>query len=137
MQGVIREDVWSNKGWYQCSEFKGKQSFGYESRPSTTTSDLLTEAPGGAAELLSSSFCLTLPDLFCLPSAQVHYIYLFHRCNSLHINCSFFPLRSIHSLSFPSIHGPNRAIDSSARHDCIVLECEDEKGSKRQSVLGH
>lgn len=44
---------------------------------------------GDAAELLSSSFCLTLPDLLCLPSAQVHYVHLFHRYNSLHINCSF------------------------------------------------
>lgn len=62
------------------------------------------KSPWGAVQLLSSSFCPTLPDLLCLPSAQVHYVHLFHRNNSLHINCSFSPLRSIHSLSFPSIH---------------------------------
>lgn len=64
---------------------------------------------GGAVKLLSSSFCPTLPDLLCLPSAQVHYIHLFHRYNSLHINYSFSPLHSIHSLSLPSIHGPEQS----------------------------
>lgn len=82
------------------------------------------------------SFCLTLPDPLCLPSAQVYYIHLFQRCNNdLQINCSFSPLRSIHSLSQSSIHGPNRAIDSSAGRDRIVLECKDEKGRKEGETL--
>lgn len=100
MQGLMWEDFWSNKGWYQHTEFKGQQGFGYESHPSTTTSDLPAEAPGGAAELLSSSFCLTLPDLLCLPSAQV---YLFHRRNSLHIKRPFFSSPH-YSLSGAPVH---------------------------------
>lgn len=57
----------------------------------------------GVVQLLSSSFCPTLPDLLCLPSAQVHYVHLFHRYNSLHINC-FFPSSLLYSLSVVPVH---------------------------------
>lgn len=135
MQEVMRENEQSNKGRYQRSEFKGQRGFGYESRPSMATSDLIPESPGGGAvELLSSSLWPTLPDLLCLPSAQVHYVHLFHRYNSPHINHSLSPFPFILLLSFPSIHGPNRAIDSSAGHCRIVWECEDEKERETESI---
>lgn len=57
----------------------------------------------GVVQLLSSSFCPTLPDLLCLPSAQVHYVHLFHRYNSQHINC-FFPSSPLYSLSVVPVH---------------------------------
>lgn len=85
-----------------------------------------SKPPWGAAPLLSSSFCPTLPDLLCLPSASHPFISSLQL--SAHKLLFFSSPRSIHTLSFPSIHGPNRAIDSSAGRDRIVLECEDEKG---------
>lgn len=52
--GVIGEVVWGNKDWYQLSEFKGQHWFGYESRQSMTTSDLLPEAPAGCRAVIVS-----------------------------------------------------------------------------------
>lgn len=57
----MKEDVWSNKGWYQRSEFKGQQGFGYESRSSTATSDLLPEAPVGCSEVIVFIFLPNSP----------------------------------------------------------------------------
>lgn len=134
MQWVMRKDVWSNKGWYQYSEFKGQQGFGYESHPSTATSDLLPEGPGGCSQVIVfiffpnspwpplSSICTSpLRPFISSPQLSTHKLL-------------FSPLCSIHFRSFPSIHCPNRAIDSSAGHDRIVLECEDEKGTKKGRV---
>lgn len=56
----------------------------------------------GAAQLLSSSFCPTLPDLLCLPSAQVHYVHLFHHYNSAHKLLFFSSL--LYSLSVIPVH---------------------------------
>lgn len=61
MRGVMREDVWSNKGWYQHSEFKGQQGFGYESRPSTAHFDLLPEAPVGCSVVIVFIFLPNSP----------------------------------------------------------------------------
>lgn len=51
---VIGEVVWGNKDWYQLSEFKDQHWFGYESRQSMTTSDLLPEAPAGCRVVIVS-----------------------------------------------------------------------------------
>lgn len=61
MRGVMREDVWSNKGWYQHSEFKGQQGFGYESSPSTAHFDLLPEAPVGCSVVIVFIFLPNSP----------------------------------------------------------------------------
>lgn len=122
----MREDVQSNKGLYQRPKFKGQQGFGYESRWSTATSDLLPEAPHGAQRC----YCLPLSARLSLTSSvfHLHRIHSFHRYDCM--NCS------IHSPSLPSIHGPNRAIDSWAGRDRIVLECDDESGRSLASHEG-
>lgn len=128
MQGALREDVWSNKDWYQDSGFKGQQGSDMNVTQAWQPPTFFQKRLRGAVQLLYSSFCRTPPNPHHLPSAQVHYVHLFQCCyKSLHINCYFPPLWSIHSLSLPSIHGPDRAIDSLPGHDRIVFKCEAEK----------
>lgn len=68
MQGVMREDVWSNKGWYQFSGFKGQQGFGYEFRPSRATPDPLPEAPVGWSAVIVFIF---LPNSHWPPLSSI------------------------------------------------------------------
>ncbi len=89
MQGVMRKDVWSNKGWYQRSEFKSQQGFGYESHPSMSTSDLPPEAPVGCSAVIVFIF---LPNSPWPPLSSI--------CTSpLHSFISSLPL-SAHKLLF-------------------------------------
>lgn len=117
VRGYEREDVWSNKGFSQRSEFKGQQGFGYESRPSTATFDPLPEAfrerrGGGGGYCCKVIVFIFLhnspwPPLSSICTSLLHPFISSLQLSTTHKLLFFLLLSfSIHSLSLASIHGP-------------------------------
>lgn len=100
-RGGLREVVWSNKGWYQRSEFKGQQGFGYESRRSTATSDLLPEAPVGRSAVIVFIF---LPNSPWPPLSSICITSIYFITTTLCTYTALFLLSSLYSHSVVPVH---------------------------------
>ncbi len=120
MQGVMGEDVWSNKGRYQRSEFKGQQGFGYESHPSTATSDLLPEVPVGCSAVIVFVF---LPNSAWPPLSSICTSPLRPFISSLQLSAHklLFFSSLLYSLSVVPVHSWPETEPSIHRPDMIVL----------------
>lgn len=115
-RGVIGEVVWGNEDWYQLSGFKGQQCFGYESRQSMTTSDLLPGAPVGCRDVIvfiavSDAAWPPLPSI-CITSIYFVPVLCAHKLLSF-LGSALFTVCCSHPFTVgtePSIHGPNMTV---------------------------
>lgn len=91
------EVVRGNKDWYRLSEFKGRHRFGYESRQSVTTSDLLPEAPAGCRDVivLVAVSDSAWPPLSSICITSIYFVVVL---------CAHKLLSFLHSLSVLPIH---------------------------------